>query len=92
VFPAYDITDVVKNRNIELALIAVPAQATQEAADRLIAGGIRGIINFAQIVIKPSRPGVIVRNVDLDSELLVVSAMLADREGRRSEVGSQQYK
>jgi redox-sensing transcriptional repressor len=90
VFPAYDIADVVKSRNIELALIAVPAHAAQEAADRLIAGGIRGIINFAQVVIKPSRPEVIVRNVDLDSELLVVSAMLADRPlVRAAEFGSQ---
>lgn len=38
---------LVKERDIRLAMIAVPADRAQEVADRLIAAGVRGILNFA---------------------------------------------
>ena len=36
---------------IKLALIAVPALAAQEVADRLVDAGIEGLLNFAPVTI-----------------------------------------
>ncbi|QOJ16691.1 MAG: redox-sensing transcriptional repressor Rex [Phycisphaeraceae bacterium] len=45
--PMSDLAMLVKERDIRLAMIAVPADRAQEVADRLIAAGVRGILNFA---------------------------------------------
>ena len=37
----------LKNRNIYLGIIAVPAENAQEIADKLVEAGIKGILNFA---------------------------------------------
>jgi redox-sensing transcriptional repressor len=42
-----DLPSLVRSRDIDLAIIAVPADAAQEAADALIDAGVRGILNFA---------------------------------------------
>ena len=36
--------DVVQQDNVRIAILAVPAEAAQEVADRLVAAGIRGIL------------------------------------------------
>ena len=38
---------LLKRKGITLGIIAVPASAAQEVADKLVAAGIRGILNFA---------------------------------------------
>lgn len=48
---------------IDIAFLTVPAQAAQDAADRLVAAGIRGILNFAPTVISVPA-GVFVEPVD----------------------------
>ncbi len=56
----------------DMAILAVPASAAQTVADRLAEGGVRSILNFA-----PSRvsvpEGVAVRQVDLSTELQILS-------------------
>ena len=49
--------------NIRLAIIAVPASRAQEAADTLIAAGVRAILNYAPVVIQAPEE-VWVRNID----------------------------
>lgn len=39
--------DVVREQRIQVGLISVPAGAAQDAADRLVAAGVSGILNFA---------------------------------------------
>jgi redox-sensing transcriptional repressor len=41
--------DVIKDRNIHIGIIAVPAHHAQEVADRLVAAGVKGIWNFAPV-------------------------------------------
>jgi redox-sensing transcriptional repressor len=43
--------DVVAQHRIKLGMIAVPAPAAQSVADRLVAAGIEGIVNFAPVTI-----------------------------------------
>jgi redox-sensing transcriptional repressor len=40
---------VIKQRHITLAMIAVPAEAAQSAADELVKAGVQGILNYAPI-------------------------------------------
>lgn len=42
-----EVDRVVKERGVRLGIIAVPAPAAQEVADRLVAAGIQGILNLA---------------------------------------------
>jgi redox-sensing transcriptional repressor len=42
-----DLPAVVKEKGIRLGMIVVPAARAQEVADRLVAAGIEGIVNFA---------------------------------------------
>ncbi|MBN2533077.1 MAG: redox-sensing transcriptional repressor Rex [Spirochaetales bacterium] len=75
-YPSYRMTEIVKDMGIELAVIAVPVQAAQEVANRLIAGGVKGIINFAQVNVKSKSGQVLIRNIDLYGELRILSALL----------------
>lgn len=63
-----DLAAVVREREIRLAIVAVPAAAAQEVADELIAAGIRGILNFAPVQLRvPAH--VTVRHIDVAAEL-----------------------
>lgn len=62
------ISTIVKQRKIEIGIIAVPAQAAQEVADRLTGSGVKAILNFAPIKLTVPE-GVKLRNVDLSIEL-----------------------
>ena len=66
---------VVSNNNIEIAILAVPANEAQRVADLIVSSGIRAILNFAPTrIIVPD--DVRLRNVDLSSELEWLSYFL----------------
>jgi redox-sensing transcriptional repressor len=75
------ISRVVREKGIRLGIIAVPAAAAPDVAQRLVAGGVRGLVNFSPIILpaggspRTGRP-VIVRNVSLAGELDVIAAYL----------------
>ncbi|MBD3393897.1 MAG: redox-sensing transcriptional repressor Rex [Chitinivibrionales bacterium] len=80
-FEAYEISDVVRRKNVEIGVIAVPAPAAQEAADRLIEGGVRGIVNFSPALIRHNVETVNITNMDIVREFTILSAhMTLDRE------------
>lgn len=63
-----DLPQVVREKGIDIGLIAVPQQAAQEAADALVRAGIKGILNFAPTILEV--PGEIhVENVDFMASL-----------------------
>ena len=55
-------------RKIRLAILAVPAEAAQRVTDVLVAGGIRGILNFAPVPLSVP-PHVNLVGVDLSIQL-----------------------
>lgn len=75
VYPSYRIAEVVEREGIELAFLAVPAVAAEKSVERLVEGGIKGIVNFSPLVLK--HDNVFVRNVDLTGELTLLSAMIS---------------
>lgn len=67
-----DLEIIVKARAASIGIIATPAEAAQEVAERFVAAGIRSILNFAPAILK--RPeGVQVRRVDLSTELQILA-------------------
>ena len=44
-----DLEETVRRNKIQMAIIAVPAAAAQNVADRLIAAGVRSLLNYAPI-------------------------------------------
>jgi redox-sensing transcriptional repressor len=62
---------------VQLAVLAVPEEATQEVADRVVRAGVRGILNFAPVRLRIPRE-VVVNHVDLAVELEVLSFALRE--------------
>ena len=73
---------VLRDRGIEIAVVAVPARAAQTVVDRLVAAGIRGILNFAPTQLDVPA-GVVVKTVDMALEMEGLSYALS-REERAS--------
>lgn len=66
--PLTDLAQVVLQQQAELGVLAVPAEAAQSVADALVAAGIRGILNFAPVLLRVP-PGIQVVAVDLAVQL-----------------------
>lgn len=47
--PMKDLPALVKERNILIGIVAVPADAAQGVADQLVQAGVKGILNFAPV-------------------------------------------
>jgi redox-sensing transcriptional repressor len=71
-----DIAREVKARGIQIAIVAVPSESAQAVTDRLVAAGIKAILNFAPARLKVPRD-VRLKNVDLSIELETLSFYLA---------------
>jgi redox-sensing transcriptional repressor len=83
--PFEDLERVVADGHIAIGVIATPASAAQEVADRMVVAGLRSILNFAPAVV--SVPGgVTVRKVDLAIELQIL-AYYEQRSAALREVG-----
>lgn len=52
ILPASDIVPVIRERAIQIGIVAVPATEAQQVADQLIEGGVRAILNYAPVTIK----------------------------------------
>jgi redox-sensing transcriptional repressor len=74
-YPTYEIEEIVAEQGIELAVIAEPDKNIDKISDRLIRGGIRGIINFTPVILPVLSKSVLVRNIDIVSEFRFMSAM-----------------
>jgi redox-sensing transcriptional repressor len=57
------LNDLVKKLHISIAIVAVPAQKTQEVVDLLTGCGVRAILNYAPIA-PHVQGGVRIRNID----------------------------
>jgi redox-sensing transcriptional repressor len=60
--------EVIAATGAELGLLTVPSEAAQAVADALVAAGIRGLLNFAPVVLRLP-PGVSLVSVDLTVQM-----------------------
>lgn len=72
-----DLGKLIKKEKIEIAIIAVPADAAQRVANELIDAGIKAILNFAPISIKAPR-GIRVKNENTAIEIEALSYFLTN--------------
>ncbi|MFP4056391.1 MAG: redox-sensing transcriptional repressor Rex [Candidatus Brocadiia bacterium] len=77
-----DLPRVCREMDIDLGIIAVPAEGAQEVADQLVEAGLRGILNFAPARISVP-PGVEVCTVDLAVELEQLAFLVRHAAGAR---------
>jgi redox-sensing transcriptional repressor len=76
----------VRRTGAEIGILAVPATSAQDVCDRMVAAGLRAILNFAPVNLDAPE-GVTVRNEDVAIELETLSHLLtrsAPRESDRS--------
>ena len=67
---------LVKERDINIGIITVPAAQAQQITDRLVGAGVAAILNFSPQVLRVP-PEVVLRNVDLAVNLKVLSFNLS---------------
>ena len=67
-----DLPEITAEQHVAIGIIATPAVAAQDVADRLTAAGVPSILNFAPTVISVP-PEVSLRKVDLAVELQILS-------------------
>ena len=69
--PLYDsseLTPFIKENNVQMAILCVPAEKAQEVCNTLVEAGIQGVLNFSPVLLQAPKD-VIVNNVDLALEL-----------------------
>lgn len=69
--------DFIRQNNVKMAILSVPAEAAQEVANQLIEAGVAGILNFSPIVLSVPEE-VMVNNVNLAIELENLSYFIQD--------------
>ena len=78
VYAMDELASVVAAHDIRLGMLAVPAAAAQEVADRLVDAGVVGIVNFAPVTLSlPEQVSQV--GVDLATELEQIAFSVANR-------------
>ena len=79
--------EFIANHQVKVALLTVPAAAAAEVRDRLLEGGIRGILNFAPMELKCTGDCVI-HNVNIGLEIENLFFLVNSLEDRKTREGS----
>jgi redox-sensing transcriptional repressor len=77
-----ELESVVQQQKIKLGMIVVPGPSAQGVADKLVAAGIEGIVNFAPVTLVLP-PEVSLVGVDLAMELEQLSFAVAHRQNAK---------
>ena len=78
--PLSEMAATVKKHSIRVGILAVPASAAQQAAEEMVAAGIRGILNFAPVTLQVNAD-VEVASVDLAIHLEQLSFQVSGSPG-----------
>ena len=68
IYPFEKLKEVIDYHKVSTAIIAVPFQTAQEVCNLLIAAGIKGILNFAPVILKVPEE-VVIDNINLSNKL-----------------------
>lgn len=72
VAPVEQLPALVADHGVSIAVLAVPGEAAQQAADAVVAAGVRAVLNLAACHLEVP-DGVAVRQVDVAAELQILS-------------------
>lgn len=70
---------IIKDRNVKIGILTVPASVAQEVANQLIKAGVKAILNFAPRVLSVP-DDVEVRDIDLSTRLEILTFHLSLRD------------
>jgi redox-sensing transcriptional repressor len=73
-------SEVIAASGAELGALSVPSEVAQRVADQLAAAGVRGILNFAPVVLRLP-PGVCLVSVDLTVQLEQLAFLVQMKKG-----------
>jgi len=68
IYPLQRLTEIVSRFRVKVAIIAVPEISAQEVCNQLVEAGIKGIVNFAPVILRVG-PGIVVNNINLYNEV-----------------------
>ncbi|MEX0892078.1 MAG: redox-sensing transcriptional repressor Rex [Gemmatimonadota bacterium] len=74
-----ELESAVAAGEIDIAIVAVPAEAAQDVVDRVVAAGVRAVLNFAPVKLRVPA-GVALKNVNMAAEMEGLSFALANQE------------
>ena len=75
------LAEVIAASKVDLAVVAVPAEMAQQVADALVAAGIRGILNFAPVMLKlPAHVSLVAVDLAVQLEQLAFLVHLSQNE------------
>jgi redox-sensing transcriptional repressor len=82
--PDAELEAALREEGIDIVILAVPGEAAQAVVDRVVAAGVRAILNFAPVKLNVPA-GVALKNVNMAVELEGLSYALANgsRRGRK---------
>ncbi|MCS7014893.1 MAG: redox-sensing transcriptional repressor Rex [Gemmatales bacterium] len=85
IWPMSELTPRIAALGAQLAILTVPAHAAQGVADQLVAAGIRGILNFAPVVLRvPSTVSLVSVDLTVQLEQLAYLVLNATANGESS--------
>jgi redox-sensing transcriptional repressor len=79
-----EIQHIIAEQKIDIAIVAVPGEASQEVVDELVAAGTRGILNFAPTTLR-TPINVYIEQIDLASTLEKVAYFTRRHSAHRKE-------
>lgn len=74
-----ELESIIRDRSVDLIVLALPAEAAQDVARRAVDAGVRGILNFAPIRLDVP-PSVPVEEVNIVMELEALSFAISHQE------------
>jgi redox-sensing transcriptional repressor len=78
------LADVCKRLKIHIGIITVPLESAQEVCDKMVAGGILAIWNFAPVHLNVP-DNVVVQNQNMAASLAILSKHLSEKLGKKEE-------
>lgn len=74
-----ELEDFVRDNKVQVGIMCVPREKAKETANMLIAGGVKGIWNFAPYDVKVPE-GIVIENVHLSESLYTLTYLLNEDE------------
>ncbi|NLT52170.1 MAG: redox-sensing transcriptional repressor Rex [Ignavibacteria bacterium] len=72
-----DLKEIIEKDKVTIGVLAVPVEAAQEAADKMIKGGIKAIWNYAPCQLKVDN-SILVENAQLSQSLAVLTRKITE--------------
>ena len=88
VYPMSRLDEMVEALSVRAGIITVPEAAAADTAEKLLEAGVRGILNFSPVTLKPhpaqpGEPQAVIHNINIALELEQIFYQLQFPEGRK---------